>query len=140
MGQKGKENDGIKGFLASDIRKEIKRGARLKCVHCKKKGATVGCAEPKCKKSYHLPCGSNNDSLQQYFDQFKSFCKEHRPVQKVSRTGGKKSDKKDNICSICQEKILRKVFFYLIFLKICNSSYYSVYCISYRENYPYYTP
>ena len=27
----------IQGFLASDIRSELRRGARLKCVHCKKK-------------------------------------------------------------------------------------------------------
>lgn len=108
LGQKGKENEGIKGFLAADIRKELKRGARLKCVHCRKKGATVGCAEQKCKKSYHLPCGSRQDSLQQYFDQFKSYCREHRPAQKVVRTGNKRGDKKENICVICQQKLLRK--------------------------------
>ena len=35
--QKGKDDDGIRGFLPADIRKEIKRGARLKCVYCHKK-------------------------------------------------------------------------------------------------------
>ena len=50
LGQSGTENEGIKGFLMPDIKKEIKRGSRLKCVYCRKKGATVGCAEPKCKK------------------------------------------------------------------------------------------
>jgi len=120
LGQKGKEDDGIKGFLFSDIRKELKRGARLKCVYCRKKGATVGCAEPKCKKSYHLPCGDHHDSLQQFFDQFKSFCKEHRPSQRVERHGGKKSEKKDNICIICQEKILRKATMKTLWSPCCQ--------------------
>ena len=59
----------IQGFLSSDVLSELKRGSRLKCVYCKKKGATVGCARPQCKKSYHLPCGLANNSLQQYYDQ-----------------------------------------------------------------------
>ena len=65
LGQKGGDHDGIKGFLAPDIRRELKRGARLKCVFCKKKGATVGCAEPTCKKSYHLNCGNDHDCCMQ---------------------------------------------------------------------------
>lgn len=123
LGQKGKEEEGIKGFLAADIRKEMKRGARLKCVYCRKKGATVGCAEQKCKKSFHLPCGYQHDSLQQYFDQFKSFCREHRPVQRVPRTGGKKTDKKDNICSICQERITRKATIKTLWSPCCQEFY-----------------
>ena len=51
------------------MRRELKRGARLKCVYCKLKGATVGCAKAECKKSYHLPCGMKHGSLQEFFDQ-----------------------------------------------------------------------
>lgn len=118
--QKGKDDDGIRGFLPADIRKEIKRGARLKCVYCHKKGATVGCAEQRCKKSYHLPCGNKHDSLQQHFDQFKSFCKEHRPTQKLGKRGGKRSDKSDNICTICQEKVVRKATFKVLWTPCCE--------------------
>ena len=121
MTRAGTEAEGIRGFLSIDIKREIKRGSRLKCSYCRKKGATVGCAEPRCKKTYHLPCGSSHNSLQQYYDQFKSFCKEHRPTQKarkinnvaddtasstsVSRassngSGGSRSD--TNLCTICQ--------------------------------------
>jgi len=105
LGQKGKDEDGIRGFMIGDIRKEIKRGARLKCHYCHKKGATVGCAEQKCKKSFHLPCGSKNDSLQQYFDQFKAYCKEHRPTQKPGRRGGKRADKSDNIVQFARIRL-----------------------------------
>ena len=81
LGQRGEEGEGVKGFLPADIRKEIRRGSRLKCVFCKKKGATVGCAEPTCKKTYHLTCGSQHDCLMQYFGQFKSMCSRHRDLR-----------------------------------------------------------
>ena len=69
LGQSGLESEGLHGFMPLDVRRELKRGARLKCVYCKKKGATVGCARQACKKSYHLPCGMLNGSLQEFFDQ-----------------------------------------------------------------------
>mmetsp|Transcript_16053 Transcript_16053/g.24189 ORF Transcript_16053/g.24189 Transcript_16053/m.24189 type:complete len:568 (-) Transcript_16053:24-1727(-) len=37
-------------------RREVNRGQKLSCSYCKKKGATYGCAHPKCRKNYHLPC------------------------------------------------------------------------------------
>ena len=76
--QRGEEDEELRGFLAEDVRAEVRRGNRLKCVYCKRKGATVGCARQQCKKSYHLPCGMRNNSMQQHFDQFKSFCCTHR--------------------------------------------------------------
>ena len=69
LGQSGHEAEGLQGFMPYDVQREIKRGSRLKCVYCKEKGATVGCARQQCKKSYHLPCGIENSSLQQFFDQ-----------------------------------------------------------------------
>ena len=71
LGQSGQETEGLQGFMPSDVRRELKRGARLKCVYCKLKGATVGCAKQECKKSYHLPCGMKHGSLQEFFDQVK---------------------------------------------------------------------
>ncbi|XP_068123242.1 PHD finger protein 11 isoform X4 [Hyperolius riggenbachi] len=38
------------------VKKEIKRGKRLSCSYCKKKGATVGCDVGRCKKTFHYPC------------------------------------------------------------------------------------
>lgn len=73
LGQSGLESEGLHGFMPADVRRELKRGSRLKCVYCKKKGATVGCARQQCKKSYHLPCGIKNGSLQEFFDQVYLF-------------------------------------------------------------------
>jgi len=124
LGQAGGEGEGLKGFLHQDINREVKRGARLKCVYCRKKGATVGCAEPKCKKSYHLNCGYNHKALCQFYDQFKSYCREHRPVQRVQRRGGggKNGDKAltEIQCAVCQEKVLKKVSLQTLVSPCCS--------------------
>jgi len=121
LGQRGEEKDGIKGFLVSDIKREVRRGSRLKCVYCRKKGATVGCAEQRCKKSYHPICGKNHNSLYQFFDQFKSFCKEHRPLQNVKKMESLKANSANSNCTICQEKIVRKATFKTLWVPCCSS-------------------
>jgi len=121
LGQKGGDHDGIKGFLAPDIRRELKRGARLKCVFCKKKGATVGCAEPTCKKSYHLNCGFDHDCCMQFFGQFKSHCSRHRSMApyRPRRTGA-------NInCTICQQKLGsgKKIDLNIVYTGCCDGGF-----------------
>ncbi|CAN0379673.1 unnamed protein product, partial [Phaeothamnion confervicola] len=39
-----------------DITKEIRRGRQIKCSGCNQPGATIGCFNQKCRKSYHFPC------------------------------------------------------------------------------------
>ena len=52
-----------------------------------------------CRKTYHLPCGIENGSLQQFFGEFSSYCSVHRPVQRPSKMrlghGGE--------CGVCLE-------------------------------------
>jgi len=81
LDQNGSDDEGINGFLAKDIVKEWRRGSRLLCIYCKGKYATIGCVGNKCKKSYHLPCGLENGSQQQFFGNFVSYCRDHKPVQ-----------------------------------------------------------
>uniref|UniRef100_A0AAQ6APJ1 PHD-type domain-containing protein n=1 Tax=Amphiprion ocellaris TaxID=80972 RepID=A0AAQ6APJ1_AMPOC len=50
------EFDDLFGFSVEDVLKEVKRGNKLLCHYCKKKGATAGCEVKRCKKSYHYPC------------------------------------------------------------------------------------
>ncbi|TRY75628.1 hypothetical protein TCAL_09739 [Tigriopus californicus] len=115
LGQRGSEDEGLRGFLPVDVRRELRRGSRLKCVYCKQKGATVGCARSTCKKSYHLPCGMRNKSVQQYFDQFKSFCSAHRPVQKVAPTAVRPAQVARPECGLCARALdkLRPTFYVL---------------------------
>ncbi|CAL8322740.1 unnamed protein product [Merluccius merluccius] len=48
--------DDLFGFSAEDVKLEAKRGSRLKCDHCGKSRATVGCEVRRCTKSFHYPC------------------------------------------------------------------------------------
>lgn len=97
--QRGKEEEGVYGFLIEDIRKEVQRASKLKCTVCKKNGASIGCVVPTCKRSYHLPCGLQKECIFQFTDNFASFCWKHRPVQAI--TSNKYSSSLP--CTICLE-------------------------------------
>lgn len=106
MEQNGRDSDGILGFLYNDIQKEIKRGQRLYCTYCKHKGATLGCSIRKCRTVFHLPCGLHNDSLHQFFGQFRSYCSLHRPRQEVDEAILAEARKQSGVCAICCESIV----------------------------------
>ncbi|NXX35660.1 PHF11 protein, partial [Nicator chloris] len=55
------ENLGIR-FDVSSVLKELRRGKRLVCNFCRKKGATVGCEERTCRRSYHFFCALCDDA------------------------------------------------------------------------------
>ncbi|KAM7407166.1 hypothetical protein PAMA_003074 [Pampus argenteus] len=54
--QNSPEFDDLFGFSVEDVMEEVKRGGKLTCFKCKKKGATAGCENSRCKRSYHYPC------------------------------------------------------------------------------------
>jgi len=102
--QKGKDEEGLNGFLAEDIRKEVKRGESIKCDFCDKGGATIPCHRKSCKKNYHFPCGSLCTNPGEHFFIFRnnmdSFCYTHAPKQtKVSHVV------KDSTCMVCLSSI-----------------------------------
>ncbi|GBL90491.1 G2/M phase-specific E3 ubiquitin-protein ligase [Araneus ventricosus] len=71
LSQRGrKESEGILGFFISDIQKEVLRGKKLACFHCKRKGATIGCCKAVCRRTFHFPCGIQNQTLHQFFGSF----------------------------------------------------------------------
>ncbi len=123
--QRGEDDEGLAGFLPQDIQQEMRRGRRLKCVYCKHKGATVGCARTQCKKSYHLPCGMRQGSLQQHFDQFKSFCPIHRPAQKVASSGRQrerrhKNNSSEKSCGVCLKSLDVRPSFSVLWTPCCG--------------------
>lgn len=73
--QKGQDDEGIDGFMPPDIMTEKKRGDKLKCFFCKKKGATAACCESKCQKSYHYTCAADAKTEQKVLFE---FCDEFR--------------------------------------------------------------
>ncbi|XP_048804679.1 G2/M phase-specific E3 ubiquitin-protein ligase isoform X2 [Lagopus muta] len=81
--QRGEEDEGIDGFLIEDIRKEVNRAARLVCNICRKKGASIGCVAPKCKRSYHFPCGLQKECVFQFMEDFRcAVCNNKDKFQK----------------------------------------------------------
>ncbi|XP_058642546.1 uncharacterized protein LOC131546721 isoform X2 [Onychostoma macrolepis] len=77
--------DDLFGFDVDDVKKELKRGKRLLCHHCKQNGATAGCDVKRCKRSYHYPCAIEDrgraleDSTK---GSYKVFCELHDPESK----------------------------------------------------------
>ncbi|NWV10268.1 PHF11 protein, partial [Ptilonorhynchus violaceus] len=49
-------------FDVASVLKELRRGKRLVCNFCRKKGATVGCEERTCRRSYHFFCALCDDA------------------------------------------------------------------------------
>jgi len=82
--QRGKDEEGLNGFLPEDIRNEVKRGSGIKCDMCKAPGATIPCRVKKCKKNYHFTCGAttNPEHLFIFRNNMDSFCWTHAPQQK----------------------------------------------------------
>ncbi|XP_047543012.1 uncharacterized protein LOC125075333 [Vanessa atalanta] len=84
--QRGKDEDGLFGFLYPDILAEIERSKKHKCSYCSREGATLGCSVSQCRKQFHLPCGREKQAVSLFYGNYKSFCKDHAPKQKIADT------------------------------------------------------
>ena len=62
----------------------MERGSKLKCWYCNEICATVGCCEPQCVKTYHLPCGIKNGAINEYYGHFNSYCPKHKHKRRAS--------------------------------------------------------
>ncbi|XP_071519884.1 uncharacterized protein [Panulirus ornatus] len=98
--QNGDDDEGIMGFLAKDIEKEVQRGRKLSCSYCLKKGATIGCSEKKCRRTYHYHCGLKHYAVCRFSNDFRSYCVQHRKFQKGSGIG------EELKCPICMEELI----------------------------------
>ncbi|XP_063889459.1 mucin-2-like isoform X3 [Scylla paramamosain] len=98
--QNGEDNEGILGFLEEDIMREVLRGKKLSCSYCLRKGATIGCVEKKCKRTYHFPCGIKNNALCMFSNDYRSYCSQHREYQSGVGVG------QVHQCPICLETLV----------------------------------
>ncbi|XP_043372315.1 G2/M phase-specific E3 ubiquitin-protein ligase isoform X5 [Dermochelys coriacea] len=126
--QRGEEDEGVYGFLIKDIRKEVNRAAKLKCNICKKKGASIGCVAPKCKRSYHFPCGVQRECIFQFMEHFGSYCWEHRPVQKLPSDESKGSSQ----CTICLEFVEHFPMYNILKSPCCKNAWFHRDCLQYQ--------
>ncbi|KFU86787.1 G2/M phase-specific E3 ubiquitin-protein ligase, partial [Chaetura pelagica] len=126
--QRGEEDEGVYGFLIKDIIKEVKRASRLKCNICKKKGASIGCVAPKCKRSYHFPCGVQKECIFQFMEDFRSYCWEHKPVQNFpdKECGGTSQ------CTICLDLVEQLPVYNVLKSPCCKNAWFHRQCIQYQ--------
>nr|XP_008114661.2 PREDICTED: histone-lysine N-methyltransferase SETDB2 [Anolis carolinensis] len=78
-------------FKVASVVNEIKRGRRLMCYFCRKKGATVGCEIKHCRRGYHYFCALCDDAAIEtddvkgtYRSALRVFCPNHDPAKKNS--------------------------------------------------------
>ncbi|KFV63841.1 G2/M phase-specific E3 ubiquitin-protein ligase, partial [Dryobates pubescens] len=126
--QRGEEGEGVDGFLFTDIRKEVNRAAKLKCNICRKKGASIGCVSPKCKRSYHFPCGIQKECIFQFMENFRSYCWEHRPVQKIPH----KERKGTSQCTICLDLVEQVPTYSVLRGPCCKNAWFHRECLQYQ--------
>ena len=60
------------------VEEAIKRGKQLKCSHCGRKGAAVGCTLPSCARTYHLAC-AHAAACRFNAERFAVMCPTHKP-------------------------------------------------------------
>ncbi|XP_076022181.1 G2/M phase-specific E3 ubiquitin-protein ligase [Genypterus blacodes] len=124
--QRGKENEGVLGFLVDDIKQEIRRSARLTCFCCKKKGACVGCCVKRCRKMVHFPCGRKEKFISQFTSLFPSYCPDHGPTQSVC-VGLDISLPQS--CSICLDSLDPILSYSVLKCPACHASWFHRDCV-----------
>uniref|UniRef100_A0A665TPK4 G2/M-phase specific E3 ubiquitin protein ligase n=1 Tax=Echeneis naucrates TaxID=173247 RepID=A0A665TPK4_ECHNA len=124
--QRGKEDQGVFGFLVDDIKQEIRRTARLTCCGCKKKGACVGCNVRSCRKSVHFPCSRTQKFISQFTGLFPSYCPDHSPRQTLC-VGLDFSLPQS--CSICLDSIDPVLSYSILKCPCCHTSWFHRDCV-----------
>ncbi|XP_030738172.1 histone-lysine N-methyltransferase SETDB2 isoform X3 [Globicephala melas] len=73
-----------RNFDVESVKKEVKRGRKLKCTFCGKAGATVGCDLKSCLKNYHFFCAKSDHAVLQADGSkgtYRVLCRQHADLQ-----------------------------------------------------------
>ncbi|XP_028994917.1 G2/M phase-specific E3 ubiquitin-protein ligase [Betta splendens] len=124
--QRGKEDEGVFGFLVDDIKQEIRRSARLTCHSCKKKGACVGCNVRSCRKMVHFPCGKKEKFISQFTELYASYCPDHSPTQSLCVSPDVSLPQS---CSICLDSIEPVLSYSVLKCPSCHGSWFHRDCV-----------
>ncbi|NXE58247.1 PHF7 protein, partial [Casuarius casuarius] len=94
------------------------------CYVCGERGATISCRQKGCKRSFHFPCGCEDGCVSQFFGQYRSFCREHRPAQTVqAQQDGETS------CLICLEPVEEKLSHHTLVCPACRHAWFHRGCV-----------
>uniref|UniRef100_A0A8C6ZFX6 PHD finger protein 7-like n=1 Tax=Nothoprocta perdicaria TaxID=30464 RepID=A0A8C6ZFX6_NOTPE len=94
------------------------------CCICRRRGASVACQGRRCPRNFHFPCGGERGCVSQFFGEFKSFCWQHRPVQRLRALRRGRSR-----CLICQEPVAGRPRFGTLVCPACRSAWFHRACI-----------
>uniref|UniRef100_H3CA88 G2/M-phase specific E3 ubiquitin protein ligase n=1 Tax=Tetraodon nigroviridis TaxID=99883 RepID=H3CA88_TETNG len=129
--QRGEEDEGVFGFLVDDIKREIRRSARLTCCLCKMKGASVGCNVKSCRKTVHFPCSRKMGFISQFTGLFPSYCPDHCPAQTLCVSSELSLPQS---CSICLDAIQPVLGHALLKCPCCHSSWFHRDCVQHQAH------
>ncbi|XP_043986642.1 uncharacterized protein phf11 isoform X2 [Gambusia affinis] len=104
--------DDLFGFSVEHVQEEVKRGSKLLCKRCKKKGATAGCEVKRCKKTFHYPCAMEEGATtfeDNENGKFELYCRLHSdPENRKPKTSRPKNPNKagssKTYCLTCERK------------------------------------
>ncbi|KAB0802719.1 hypothetical protein PPYR_04908 [Photinus pyralis] len=103
--QSGEDEEGILGFLHSDITKEVGRSKSKKCCYCNKMNASLGCVHRHCNRKFHMYCGYLNNAMF-HFTKFTTHCNLHTKPSNLPASI--KKSLKDYYCLICLDDFHEK--------------------------------
>ncbi|KAI5404847.1 hypothetical protein KIW84_051857, partial [Lathyrus oleraceus] len=69
------------GETVKNLKKEVARGAKLKCTQCGLKGAALGCFVKSCKRTYHVPCAMSISTCRWDHVDYLLLCPSHSNVK-----------------------------------------------------------
>ncbi|XP_054270577.1 histone-lysine N-methyltransferase trithorax-like [Macrosteles quadrilineatus] len=72
----------IDGSL-QNVQSAVSRSRHIRCSHCSKKGASVGCCNRTCPEAYHFPCAREGDCV--FYEDKSLFCANHKDDTVSSR-------------------------------------------------------
>ncbi|NXC42880.1 PHF7 protein, partial [Penelope pileata] len=94
------------------------------CFVCGMSGAAIMCAHEGCEHSFHLPCAEDGGCVTQFFGQYRSFCREHRPQQTVQA-----DPSADTNCIICLDPVGDCKSYYTMVCPVCRNAWFHRACI-----------
>ncbi|RKP13432.1 hypothetical protein BJ684DRAFT_16167 [Piptocephalis cylindrospora] len=63
----------------------VRRGRTLKCTECHERGATIGCFEPSCNRSYHIGC--THRPIEEFHGGGVFWCQKHQWIRDIGIDG-----------------------------------------------------
>ena len=64
--QIGEDEEGVLGFLNSEVEKQIELATKKKCLYCLQTGATARCATKRCNVTMQFQCGIERGATFQF--------------------------------------------------------------------------